>query len=166
MAAETSLIISNWHQLLEGYQESPQNVYGLLEEAIKKRQLPDCKVFRVVMHEKGLLSAKREYLRVQSKKHLFDICAAPYGISFFFSWWLREQPAGCLGIFLGIPILGPILSIFVPAATFFTYDTALMFQDSVHKAVMDTVDQVTSEKGIRALTEMERKPVLSDLFKR
>ncbi len=166
MAEAASLILSHWHQLLEGYQESPQRVYSLLEEAIKKRQLPDSKVFRVVMHEKGLLSAKREYLRVQSKKHIFDICAAPYGISFFLSWWLCEQPIGCLGILLGIPIIGPILSFFIPASTYFTYDTALMFRDSIHNAVMDTVDQITSEKGLRALTEMERKPVLSDFFKR
>ena len=166
MAVEVSSLISHWHQLLEDYKESSQAVYGLLEEAIKKRNLPETRVDRVVIHEKGILSAKREYLRVQTKKHIFDICAAPYGNGFFLSWWLGEMPSGCLATLLGIPIIGPILSIFSPASTYFTYDTALMFQDSVHNAVLETVDQITTAQGIRALTEMERKPVLSDLFKR
>ena len=166
MAIEVSSIISHWHQLLEDYKESSQTVYGLLEGAIGKRNLPDTKVFRIVIHEKGLLSAKREYLRVQGKQHIFDICAAPYGNGFFLSWWLGERPAGCLATLLGIPILGPILSIFSPPSTYFTHNTALMFQDSIHIAVLETVDQMTTALGLRALTEMERKPILSELFKR
>lgn len=41
-----------------------------------------------------------------------------------------------------------------------------MFQTSVRQAVIEVVDQVTSAKGIRALTELERKPVMRDFFKR
>jgi len=50
--------------------------------------------------------------------------------------------------------------------TYYTLDTALMFQDSVHSAVLEIMDEVTEGKGIRAMSELERKPVLSDLFKR
>jgi hypothetical protein len=39
-------------------------------------------------------------------------------------------------------------------------DTALMFQESVHNAVLEVVDCITAAKGIRALTEAERKPIL------
>ena len=163
MAAEATSIISHWHNLLEGYQESPQNVYSLIEQAIEKRELPDTKVSRITMHEKGMLSAKREYLRIQSKKHLFDICAAPYGSGFFVSWWLGSLPGGCL---TSIPIIGPIISVISPEETYFTYDTALMFRDSVHSAVIEVIDHITKEKGIRALTEAERKPILSELFRK
>jgi hypothetical protein len=158
-------IISHWHNLYEGLPESPQRIYSLLEEAIKKRQLPGIDIFRITLHEKGILSAKREYLRVLCKKHAFDICAAPYGTGFFISWWLGELPGGCIAALLNIPILGILISYFSPRETYYTYDTALMFQDSVHTAVLEVFDQITSEKGIR-LTELERKPIMGSVMKK
>jgi len=41
-----------------------------------------------------------------------------------------------------------------------------MFQDSVHAAVLEVIDEATEDKGIRAMSEEEKKPILSDLFKR
>jgi hypothetical protein len=41
-----------------------------------------------------------------------------------------------------------------------------MFQDSVHSAVLEVLDQATEAKGLKALSELERKPLLSDFFKR
>jgi len=41
-----------------------------------------------------------------------------------------------------------------------------MFQDSVHSAVLEVLEQVTEGKGVKALSELEKKPVLSDLFQR
>jgi hypothetical protein len=35
-----------------------------------------------------------------------------------------------------------------------------MFQEAVHNAVLEVVDGMTASKGIRALTESQRKPIM------
>jgi hypothetical protein len=50
--------------------------------------------------------------------------------------------------------------------TYYKLDTALMFQDSVHSAVLEVIGQATEGKGQRVMTELERTPIMSDLFKR
>lgn len=44
--------------------------------------------------------------------------------------------------------------------TYYKMDTAQMFQESVRAAVLEAVDGLTSAKGHRMLTELERKPIL------
>ena len=182
-----SSILSHWHKLFEGFQESPQRVYGLLEEAIDKRNIPDVNVSRISYPEAGALSARREYLRVRRREHIFDICAAPFGTGFFVSWWLGEPRLffWLIGIIIVVLIeiiglairlpwwlpLGIGLTIVVLwrlslRPTYYRLDTALMFQDSVHSAVLEVIDQVTEGKGLKILSETEKKPIMSDLFKR
>jgi hypothetical protein len=65
---------------------------------------------RVDWSEGGLLSAKREYLRATYGRYSFDICAAPFGKDFFFSWWLtRRRPESALlmgcGAMIGLVVL-------------------------------------------------------------
>ena len=50
--------------------------------------------------------------------------------------------------------------------TYYKIDTKLMFQSAVHGTVLDVVDQVTTAKGMRALTELERKPILREFLER
>jgi hypothetical protein len=61
---------------------------------------------------------------------------------------------------LAVPIVGWLYERVFAPTTFYAMDTALMFQDAVHKAVLEVVDCVTENKGVRALTEAERKPTL------
>src|SRR5438045_2521959 len=86
-------VISHWYQLIENFQASPLDFYRDLDLAITRRQVPDRTAFRIEFKEGGLLTANREYLRVIRGKHVFDICAAPFGTGFFFSWWLVELPS-------------------------------------------------------------------------
>jgi len=165
MARQISHIISHWHQLIEGLQESPQAVYSQLDQAIARRELPKTKVSRVKHCESGLFSSRRLYFRIRRKEHIFDVCAAPFGRGFFVSWWLGESPA-ILGWLSYIPILGPLMMWLFHRETYWRIDTALMFQDSVHAAVLEVIDDLIKAKGLRALTELERKPVMRELFKR
>lgn len=161
MAEQVAEILSRWHRLTEGLQVSSQAFYTAVEQAIERRKLPDVRVSRVEHSEGGILSAKRQYLRVCRKEHIFDICAAPFGpAAFFVSWWLGEMPAGCL------MAVAPFLARFVQPLTYYKLDTALMFQESIHQAVLEVLEGAIKAKGLRALSEMERKPILSDLFQR
>lgn len=120
--------------------------------AIERRAIPDAAQSRVDWREGGVLSAKREYLRVRRKQYTFDICGAPFGTGFFVSWWLTE-PLGCLGGYIR------------RRETYYRIDTALMFQEAVHAAVLEVIDGMTSAKGIRGLSELDRKPILRSLVR-
>ena len=61
---------------------------------------------------------------------------------------------------LAMPLVGWAYERIFAPATYYAMDTALMFQDAVHSAVLEVVDCVTADKGIRALSEAERKPTL------
>jgi len=65
-----------------------------------------------------------------------------------------------------LPLFGAIYARFFEPVTYYKIDTTLMFQESVHVAVLEVVDQATQAKGLRALSESERKPVLHQLFKK
>jgi hypothetical protein len=102
---------------------------------------------RITWKEGGLLSAKREYLRVRRKEFVFDVCAAPFGKGFFFSWWLGEIPSGFLQFISLIPFIGPIVLWIVhhliKPTTYYKLDTAYMFQKAVHATVMEVIRPYT-----------------------
>ncbi|MFQ5538731.1 MAG: hypothetical protein ACE5GJ_14945 [Gemmatimonadota bacterium] len=212
------LVLSHWAQLLEGVQASPLSFFESVEHAVERRALPDTERLRVDWHEGGILSAKREYLRIQSNRLAFDICGAPYGNGFFVSWWLGRLPSpygplALAGIALAVLLLGAILTklfgaffgivlmVFsapvllylfaryladqvagwddalaaMPAfgwlyqrwfspETYYRLDTAAMFRSAVHAAVLEVVDELVKDGGLAPLSELERKPVLRELF--
>jgi len=79
-----------WCTLCEGLQESPQDFYGRVAAAVAARNIPEAVVERVEYREGGAFSGIREYLRVRRRREAFDICGAPFGNGFFFSWWLAD----------------------------------------------------------------------------
>ena len=219
MAGEASAeVISHWHQLIDNLSASSSTFYSEVMSAVQRRRVPNADFKESEWSEHGIGSAKRKYLRVSRGRHMFDICAAPFGEAFFFSWWLSEKrPSAigptlvlgtvmfllfgvlvgkegttgfvmwvvlfsvlfyCAGLFISqdegdfhlyllvIPVLGPLWQRFFRPPTYYEMDTALMFQESVHRAVLEVVDSMTTAKGLRALSELERKPIMRDFFKR
>ena len=157
------IIFAHWYHLVEGLQHSPKEFYSLIKQSLQQRNLPDIKTYEVTAREGGIFSDSREYLRVIRKEHIFDICGAPFGNGFFVSWWLGELPPGCL---INIPVIGWIFRRFLKPTTYYKIDTGMMFQQSVHNAVMEVLDQITKSKGLRILSETERKPILREFFGR
>ena len=189
---EKTLVISHWAKLFEGLQVQPTAVYGLIEQAVRSRNVQDCQASRVDWYEGGSFSDKREYLRLNRKDLDFYICAAPYGSGFFVSSrlttpkginWLLVIPLGILGFILvtslfvkmfgffgmilaiGAAVAGIIYLINKVKLTFYRIDTAQMFQQAAHQSVMDAIDQLTKTSGIAPLSEAERKPVMHELFR-
>ena len=113
-------VISHWHLLMENFETSGMEFYAAVEEALKERSIPDIELSRVEWHEGGLATAGREYLRVQRSRLAFDVCAAPFGKGFFFSWWLARIPQKYGLLFLGLILLGSVIvySILVQALGF------------------------------------------------
>ena len=166
-AVTPTQILSNWNNRVPGMDQSSNEFYQGVEAAIAAEKLPDVKCERVNIAEGGMLSAKREYLQVRRKELVFHICAAPYGTGFFLSWWLGEVQSGILVALSNLPFIGFIFRFLAAASkpmTYYRIDTAMMFQSVVHGSVMSTLDEVMNAKGLRALSETERKPVMRDFF--
>jgi len=102
-------VISHWHHSFEDFNTSAVEFYGAVEETLRQKEAPSVTTSRVDWHESGLFSAKREYLRISYGRFSFDLCAAPFGKDFFFSWWLVKRGPdaaillGCLGV-IALPI--------------------------------------------------------------
>ena len=108
---------------------------------------------RVTHSQSGIFSSRREYLRISREEYIFDICAAPFGTDFFVSWWLGESVRD---IIAKIPVINTILGKNSKHKTYFQMDTEAMFRSSVQHGVLEAIDQITTAKGIRALSEVER----------
>lgn len=107
MARRPTEVISHWHHYLEDFSTSALDFYSAVEEAVKSRELPDVKLSRVEFKEGGIGSAKREYLRIERERVVFDLCAAPYGSrGYFFSWWLAQVPGKLSDWLVPVILLG------------------------------------------------------------
>jgi hypothetical protein len=80
-------------------------------------------------------------------------CAALVGVPALL-WLLgnamRQGRIGGESTVLAMPLVGSIYERMFAPATYYAVDTALMFQESVHNAVLEVVDCVTANKGVRA----------------
>jgi hypothetical protein len=79
------LVQEHWYVPLLDFKISTQDFYTAIEEELAERKVPDLEISRVEIAEGGILSAKREYLRLRRERLVFDICSAPFGTSWFFS---------------------------------------------------------------------------------
>jgi hypothetical protein len=59
---------------------------------------------------------------------------------------------------LDIPLIGPLYIIIVNPTTYYRLDTAMMFRESVRKAVGDVINDIRTEKGLRVLSDEELRP--------
>jgi hypothetical protein len=111
---------------------------------------------------------------------LFGICVTQYGffqgmfMELFYSFVIflivgglvRKGTIRIEDTLLEVPIIGWIYDRLFHPVTYYKTDTALMFQEAVRKSVNEVLDGITASKGLKALTEEEKKPILTNLFKR
>ncbi len=120
-------VIEHWFALVPGQQFSANEFYSDIQTEIATQKVPALSISRVEVPEGGLLSDNREYLRMQRERLTFDVCAAPVGVNYFFSyrfyveqvkvqpwqiavllivlWFLLEGSIRFLGLFLGPTLL-------------------------------------------------------------
>jgi len=142
-----------WQQGFENLRFSSEAFYQSCERAIRKREIPGISFSRVRYSEGGLTSAKREYLHIVRGDYVYDICAAPFGTGFFVSSWYFEKMLFMEKILFKIPIIKQLLE----SKTYFQADTDAMFKSFVHTGMLEAIDEMTTSKGVRALTEFERR---------
>lgn len=79
-------IIEHWYSLVPSQNFSSKEIYDHVQEIVREQKVPALDVSRVDLAEGGVLSDKREYLRFKRERLTFDICAAPVGVNYFFSY--------------------------------------------------------------------------------
>ncbi len=114
--------------LAMGEHFSARDFYDRVEDRVSAHKLPALESSRVDLSEGGALSDRREYLRFRRERLYFDVCAAPAGVNFFFSyrfyllpapvqWWQVVIVAGAMGFLFEMSqrhvgfFLGPVILI-------------------------------------------------------
>ncbi len=93
LKAKKADVLGHWYTLIPNFNSSTQDFYQLVEQELKERQVPGLQITHEEFAEGGILSDKREYLRMTREWLVFDVCAAPFGTSYFFSCRFAELPA-------------------------------------------------------------------------
>lgn len=118
-------VIEHWYSLISSENFSSKETYDHIEKEIAAQKVPGLVISHVDLAEGGLLSDKREYLRMKRERLIFDVCAAPVGVNCFFSYRFYVEPvivkiweiaAVCamvlLFFYLSVKIFGPYLGPF------------------------------------------------------
>ena len=124
-------VIDHWYALVPSFNSSTKDFYEGIEKELKTREVPGLDIFHVDFTEGGVLSQKREYLRMTRERLVFDICAAQFGTAYFFSFRFAEIPAaiklwqlivvlisGFMTVAIAFRFLGLILGAIVLLAAF------------------------------------------------
>ncbi len=157
--------IGNWNHLFPEMQYDPAQFYDLVEKILRERQVPQFVSDRVTIKEGSILSHTRLYLEVSRGDYIFHICAAPWGTGFFFSWWVRQRMSDIDQYLILIPFVGARIVKLRQFQSYYKLDTDSMFRSSVHQCVLAAIDSLTSAKGVRGLTEIERTTDLRSMIK-
>ena len=157
---------ANWNTLLDNFEYSTQDFYKLLTVELKSHGIKQIRIDEKHISIGNVISVKRLYLRVKWKNYTYDCCLAPYGNGTFVSWWMFTEKTGMELLLSKIPFVGNYLvKAFFPV-TYYSMDTASMFRTYAQASVLKVIDEITNDKGVRALTEAERKPILNNIFVR
>ncbi|MHB1210585.1 MAG: hypothetical protein ACYC1I_12910 [Acidimicrobiales bacterium] len=210
--AQSVEVISHWHQSVEGLSTSTLDFYAAVEKALREKEVVDLRIERIEVPEHGILSAQRAYLGVSYGRLRFDICGAPFGKDFFFSWWLVKRTPGfaalwgcatTLGLLqivlvagattgyfrsffyalvaivvagtllrsnaadrwnvvedtiLATPVIGLLYTKFVKPVTYYSEDTRLMFEDTIHRVVLDVVSGILTLNKLPQIPTEKLKP--------
>lgn len=157
-------LIAHWNTSLNGVRLQPSVFYEMVENEISRRQIPNLLITRVFLREKGLFSARREYLRIQHEKLIFDICGFPAADSFSVSWWLGAVDKTIGNLFFEIPLVGEFLEEQFAPATYFKIDSEAMLQRAIHNLVLCVVDELTDQNELPKLVGREREPVMTEFY--
>ncbi len=118
----------HWYSAVDNFQFVSSDFYRMIQTELEARKVPGLEMSRVEFSEGGMLSSKREYLRLKRERFVFDICAAPFGTSYFFSFRLVELPLGIKLTELAVFFVGVLIAfgLFVKAFGFFYGPVALL----------------------------------------
>ena len=88
-----TVVLDQWYVLFDNFETPSSEFYAAIEHDLTTRELTGLEISRIEYTEGGVLSAQRQYLRMRRERLVFDVCAAPFGTTWFFSCRFAEIPA-------------------------------------------------------------------------
>jgi len=146
--ATVDTIHAHKYEHFEDLQLSAKEFYEMLETMIRDYQYPDIQFARVKMKESHMLSASREYLIISRKRHNFYVCAAPFGKSYFISWYHLEEANTTANITAKIPLIGKSIARDMESKTYYQLDSQLMFINSINMIIKMAIEKVKATHGL------------------
>ena len=113
-------VLSHWYVPVPNFNASTVDFYVAVEKELQEQKVPGLEISRVDFAEGGLLSDKRMYLRMTRERLVFDICAAPFGINYFYSCRFAELPVK-VSLFAIAILMFAMLLFFCGALQFFGF---------------------------------------------
>lgn len=147
-AGMLKVVLSHGHHPFDTVPFSPQELYIYVETMMQAKGIT-LSTSRVTYLQGGILSPRREYLRIQYKEFIYDICAAPFGKRYFVSWWLGESGNAFRDFFINLPVIGKLFT--RRKKTFFELDTEIIFKQTVTDCLKEAISELTEGKGLRKL---------------
>ena len=130
------------------FQFSAQDYYAKVQELIAARQMPSVHFSRVNFAVAGLGQGKQEYLRVDRKDDIFDICASPFGTGSFVSYWYGEPKHRFKDLAYQIKGANTVVDAF-NNKTRHELDSATVFRTWVKECIDLAIEDMTNQKGVR-----------------
>ena len=140
-------VYSHSYQHFEDLQLSAKEFYSEIISRIKEYEYPSVVTASRMIRESSFLSSRREYLCIYRGGLEFKVCAAPFGRSFFISWYMEEHRDPVGEFIQRLPLVGWM---FRPSPkTYYQLDTELIFVKSIDAIVRSVIQKVMVEHGFR-----------------
>lgn len=164
MAGQDAQILARWDARIRGANCTPLLFFELVTTAIEQQQLSDIDIVYSVRREGGLFSPRRVYLRVRYDDLFFDVSALVAGTSLIVGYWLHRDHPGIVDLLSEIPGIRIIRERWLRPTTYFAVDYVRAFQQIIHGAILDVVDDLSQLQGLVHLPEVERVPVWEQVW--
>jgi predicted house-cleaning noncanonical NTP pyrophosphatase (MazG superfamily) len=159
-------LLNNWNILIPCLSYSSKEFYDTLTAKLNEQEVKNLKVKVIEKNTGGILSGKRLYAEVSFDDYIYDVCGAPFGKSFFVSYWMHFELRKREKIVLGVPFFGRwLLKAFFPM-TYYRVDTSNMFHSLMHEVIIELVDEICKDHELEKLSDNQKIPVMHDVFKR
>lgn len=144
--------ISHSVQLFYNIKPSPQEWIDRIKEIIASRGIPmDVRDVdgRAISISAARQRNARRYLEVKRGRYTYTICAARFGNTFFFSYWLKEKYDLVSRIVRVIPIIGGPMFRLLNPVSYFHADSSAVFLRVVTDALEIASKELIATHGVR-----------------
>lgn len=161
------LTSSNWNTYLEGLSGFTSDQYYIkVQEKLESNNVEGISYTRVMLSKRGILSSKREYLRISFESVTHDISLYPFALGSYASSWSYQTLTGGELLIASLPYIGLWLHRKFYPETYYIADSRAMFQLLVHQTQLEIIDELTNQKGLRKLSEQQRQLHTRSVFER
>ena len=159
-------VLNHWNILIHNLGYSSQEFYKKLNTELDSQKISGLKFKTSEKKTSSILSHKRLYATITYDGYVYDVCAAPFGESFFVSYWMQGTLNPMENFVSRIPFLGKrLVKLFFPV-TFYRIDTSNMFHSLMHETIIELVNTISQENELETLTDQQTTPKMKNLFER